>query len=35
MLYVEADNSAVLKAYQRPDFDVFTADAAHAAQAVD
>jgi mycothiol synthase len=32
MLYVEADNSAAVKTYQRLGFDVFTVDAAYAAQ---
>ena len=34
MLYVEADNSAAVKTYQRLGFDVFSVDAAYAAQAV-
>jgi len=34
MLYVEADNSAAVKTYQRLGFDVFNVDAAYAAQAV-
>ena len=32
MLYVEADNSAAVKTYQRLGFDVFSVDAAYAAQ---
>ncbi len=32
MLYVEADNSAAVKTYQRLGFDVFTVDAAYAAR---
>jgi mycothiol synthase len=31
MLYVEADNSAAVKTYQRLGFDVFSVDAAYAA----
>jgi mycothiol synthase len=34
MLYVEADNSAAVKTYERLGFDVFSVDAAYAAQAV-
>ncbi|MDT5245909.1 MAG: mycothiol synthase [Mycobacterium sp.] len=34
MLYVEADNSAAVKTYQRLGFDVFSVDAAYAAPAV-
>jgi mycothiol synthase len=34
MLYVEADNSAAVKTYQRLGFDVFSVDAAYAAQPV-
>lgn len=34
MLYVEADNSAAVKTYQRLGFDVFSVDAAYAATAV-
>ncbi len=34
MLYVEADNSAAVKTYQRLGFDVFSVDAAYAASAV-
>jgi mycothiol synthase len=34
MLYVEADNSAAVKTYQRLGFDVFNVDAAYAAQPV-
>ena len=34
MLYVEADNSAAVKTYQRLGFDVFGVDAAYAAQPV-
>jgi mycothiol synthase len=35
MLYVEADNSAAVKTYQRLGFDVFTVDAAYAAGSPD
>jgi mycothiol synthase len=35
MLYVEADNSAAVKTYQRLGFDVFTVDAAYAARKPD
>jgi mycothiol synthase len=34
MLYVEADNSAAVKTYERLGFDVFSVDAAYAARAV-
>jgi mycothiol synthase len=32
MLYVEADNPAAVKTYQRLGFDVFSVDAAYAAE---
>ncbi len=35
ILYVEADNSAAVKTYQRLGFDVYTVDAAYAARAAD
>jgi mycothiol synthase len=34
MLYVEADNSAAVKTYQRLGFDVYTVDAAYSVQPV-
>jgi mycothiol synthase len=34
MLYVEADNSAAVKTYQRLGFDVFSVDTAYAASSV-